>query len=171
MCIRDSDNTIVRDDDRIFLGAKKIKGNSIYEVKFIQFGASSSVKNAEVTGGTIGDAAEGIIDINGFELRTAAGATVSASDMVDSDMKILLTKKVKGNSDYVEVKFIQFGGNTGPSTINVAPGSSVADAASAAEKSIDGFELRTASGTLLKPDSTIDVDTKILLTKKVKGNN
>jgi hypothetical protein len=171
-------STSVRDGDVIFLNPKKIKGNNDFiEVKFVKFGAAGGGIDtvAVAPGSTIADAvAAAGKSYDGFEFRVGTDTTASeTSKVLNSSTSIILVKKIKGNNDFIEVKFVKFGAaGGGIDTVAVAPGSTIADAVTAAGKSYDGFEFRVGTDTTASETSKVlNSSTSIFLVKKIKGNN
>ena len=165
----------VTDGAVVFIGAKKIRGNADYvEVKFVSLGSASGIKTVAVEPGTsIASAAETAgMSLDGFEIKVnGSTASSNASDSLNSDSRIFLTKLVKGNTDYVEVKFVSLGSASGIKTVAVEPGTSIADAAETAGVSLDGFEIKVNGSTASSnANDSLNSDSRIFLTKLVKGN-
>jgi len=168
---------VVYDGDRIFLGAKKIKGNTdSINVKIIQFGVSGGNTDVNVEPGTTIEAAARMLNVNisGVELRLNGAMTaVEPSTELYSDSRIILGKKVKGNIG-VDIKFVQFGAAGGGVTnVTVEEGTTLSSAASTARVNLTGLEVRAnGSQTVVSGDYRIkSTDSRFILAKKVKGNN
>jgi len=171
-------DTVIRDGAIILNNLRKIKGNNDFiEVKFVKFGSADGGINtvAVAPGSTIADAiiASGQ-DYATSDLRVGNDATASdVSRKLYNSTNIFLTKKIKGNNDFIEVKFVKFGSaDGGINTVAVAPGSTIADAIAASGQDYATSDLRvgndaTASDTSRK----LYASTNIFLTKKIKGNN
>ena len=167
-------STVLTSDTTIFLGAKKVKGNADYiEVKFFQFGAAGVNTVAVEPGTTIKDAADQIgKNFDGFDYKLSnSTSTVDGDTKLYEDTKVFLAKKTKGNADYIEVKFFQFGA-AGVNTVAVEPGTTIKDAADQIGKNFDGFDYKLSNSTsTVDGDTKLYEDTKVFLAKKTKGNN
>ena len=106
------------------------------------------------------------LDATGFEIKVD-GNTVTENDVVGSANMVLLTKKVKGNTNMNTVKVGQLPGKIEEYTFEA--GTTVAQALEIAGLSVEGFEIKV-DGNVADLSTTIEGANMILLAKKVKGN-
>ena len=93
------------------------------------------------------------------------GDTVNRSTHIYSSTSIVITKKVKGNA--INVTVTKFPGPN--QRLSLDDGSTVQDAINAADFETDGFDIKV-DGTTADMNAIISDGTRIILTKKIKGN-
>ena len=162
-----ADSTISTDSTVVV--AKKIKGNTEFEVKVCRFPglaqtliveAGTSVKDVlNLAGITLAENEE--IRLNGTTVELNAGIVTTPSTIV-------LAKKIKGNNNDVEVKVCRFPGLAQP--VIVEYGTEISDVLSLAGITLAENEEIRLNGATASIDDEVYANSTVVVAKKIKGN-
>ena len=141
-------------------------------VKIVELGKAVEEVAIDATVATISEVFSAAGRDSGLGVKVNGMDVADTNRVYDGDVLFLNAKKIKGNTDYIEVKFIQFGAGSGITSIAVEPGTSINDAAEAAGKDYSGSEFRVNNDTTATDGaSALRSDARVFVSKKVKGNN